>query len=315
MDVLIAEPMAATDAFLEELRRRYPSANLILWGENPEAAARARVLVAFNLPDNMKVLPPGIKAIFCFGAGVGHIIADPRVGPDIAVARMLDTGQANQMLDYALHAVLARLLDDQHSLNLQKAHRWERPLVPRPHKSELTVAVLGQGHIGEHISDGLQQAGFDVRRWTRTRRDGAASAISYGPETLTEVCRGADVVISVLPPAAGTENILCMDLFLAMRPGAYIVNLGRGSHVRDADLLSALNSRHLGAAWLDVFRQEPLPENDLYWRHPQVRVTPHRSGLPTINGAAKSLAAFLAALSDGSPIPGLIRGRREQSPL
>jgi glyoxylate/hydroxypyruvate reductase A len=305
MHVLIADALAATPEFAEALRLQTHDVQLTYW-QRDLPPPTADVLAVWTLPDDMHQLPEGLKAVFCFGAGAGHLLTDSRIAEHLPVVRNLDHGQAEQMLDYALHAVLARQLDDQRLLEAQRLGVWDKPKQARRPRGDLKVTVLGHGHIGRHVSAGIAAYGFRVTSWT-LRSGEPVPGLIRGRENIVQACDGADVVINVLPPLPGTEDILSERLISCVAGGSYLINIGRGQHLDESTLIAALDSGHLGAAWLDTFRREPLPQDHPFWRHPKVRVTPHVGGLPTVTGSAKALANVLDALRTGAPLPGLLK--------
>ncbi|MBY3064546.1 hypothetical protein HFO74_14050 [Rhizobium laguerreae] len=307
MNVLLADPFFATPEFKTALRNRVPAARVAIWGED-SIPNDVDVLATWTIPDDMRRLPVGLQAIFCFGAGAGHLLADERVPYGLPIVRNLDDGQAEQMLDYALHATLARQLDDQNLLIAQRQAAWERPRSARRQRGSLKVTILGNGFIGRRVSEGLAAYGFSVARWTFSAGD-AIPGLYRGPDQLVDACRQADVLINVLPLSPDTDHILSSDVLFALRRGAYLVNIGRGSHVDDRAMLTAIDRGVLAAAWLDTFRREPLPDDDPLWSHPRIRITPHIGGLPTIDGSANALADVLEVLCSESALPGLVKRR------
>jgi glyoxylate/hydroxypyruvate reductase A len=309
MRIVIADPLAYSDRFEHALRDALPSARFIRWPDLPEGADYD-LLVAWHLPKDMTSLPPSLRAVFCFGAGTDQLLDDPRIPADVPIARLQDQGQAEQLLDYAMHAVFARLQDDVVVRADQLARFWRLPDQQNRTRGSLRVAVLGLGPLGLHVAQGLSAAGFPVSAWSRTPRSIDDIACLHGDDGLSACVDGADVVINLLPSRPETKGILSDRLLSRLAPGAYVVNLGRGDHLDEEALRAALDRGRLGAAWLDVFSVEPLPPEHWFWRHERIRLTPHRAGLPTPQGAAASIAAVAAALEQGRALPGLVRPGR-----
>jgi glyoxylate/hydroxypyruvate reductase A len=118
--------------------------------------------------------------------------------------------------------------------------------------------------------------------------------------------REAEIVINLLPLTPATRGLLDARAFAAMPRGASLVNLARGAHVVDADLLAALDAGQLQRAVLDVFASEPLPAEHPFWRHPKVTVLPHVAALTDERSAAAVVAANLKALAHGESIAHLV---------
>ena len=306
MRVLFTDPLSFTDAFAEAFERLSPSAQSFRWPSLPADGAYD-LLVTWKLPDEVATLPGSLQAVFCFGSGTDHVLRDPRIPHHLPIVRLQDSGQAAQILDYAAHATFAHLQHDTARLLDQQAGIWRLAAGAGSGRRDLRVTVLGLGPIGQTVASGLAAMGFAVSAWSRTPRILSNVTTHSGVNGLSAAVEKADVLVNLLPLQPETENILSAALFQRMAAGATLVNLGRGGHLHEDDLRSALDSSQLGCAWLDVYRQEPLPQSHWFWSHDRVRMTPHLAGLPTAEGAAASVAAVVAALGSGAPLPGLVR--------
>lgn len=100
----------------------------------------------------------------------------------------------------------------------------------------------------------------------------------YPIEGIEGMLKDCDFVLASLPATKNTEQIFTEKVFNAMKPGAYFVNISRGSLVDENALINALNSGQMGGAALDVFSEEPLPAESLLWNHPKIIITPHLAG-------------------------------------
>ena len=301
MRVVVADPLAYAEPFASELRAALPGLDLRMW---PDLAANADydILVAWTLPPDLVSLPDSLKAVLCFGAGIDQLLADPRLPDHLPIARLHDPAQADQLLDYAMHAAFARLQDDVGVRTNQAARAWIAPPAPNRSREGLAVAVLGLGSLGAHVASGLASAGFAVSAWSRSARSLDGVRCWHGADDLLACVDAADLLISLLPAAPELRGILSAPLFDRLAPGAYVANLGRGEHLDEAALRQALDRGRLGGAWLDVFAVEPLPDTHWFWTHPRVRLTPHRAGLPTPRGTAQAIAGVVGALRAGLPL-------------
>lgn len=249
-----------------------------------------------------------------FRAGADHLLSDGRIPLDVPIVRLVDEEQASQIADYAAHVAFARLLDDSGRRQDQRDALWRLPLAPRRRRSDMKITVLGLGPIGERVVGELAEIGFKVSVWTRRPRQAGRFEIHSGHHGLKNAASGADVLINLLPLTPATANVLAAPLFSVLAPGAYLANLGRGGHLEEGDLLDCLRSGRMGAAWLDVFREEPLPVSHPFWGDPRICVTPHIGGLPTAGGAARSLANAIDALEHGRPLPHVVHSPRQDGP-
>jgi glyoxylate/hydroxypyruvate reductase len=232
---------------------------------------------------------PNLRLVQSLWAGVDKLLADATLPPNVPIARMVDPAMSAAMAETALWAVLGlhrRFFD---YAAQQQATTWQ-PL-PQRRADEAAVLVLGAGHMGGAVLARLAAQGLRASTWRRR-----------GTVSLVEAVAGQEIVINLLPLTDDTRGVLNAAVFAALPHGAAIVNLARGAHVVDNDLLAALDSGQLSRAVLDVFHQEPLPADHAFWRHPKITVLPHVAALTDERSAAQVVAANLRALAHGQPL-------------
>ncbi|MFN3295474.1 NAD(P)-dependent oxidoreductase, partial [Caldimonas sp.] len=130
--------------------------------------------------------------------------------------------------------------------------------------------------------------------------------VARGRQGLHALLGEADIVVNLLPLTPDTQGLFNATTLAAMRPGASLVNLARGGHVVETDLLAALDAGHLRHAVLDVFRDEPLPQHHPFWGHPRVTVRPHVAAATDPRSAAQVVARNIRALREGRPLAHLV---------
>ncbi len=237
---------------------------------------------------------PKLRLIQSLWAGVDRLLADPSVPVEVPLARMVDPAMNEAMAQAALWSVLSLQRGFFEYAAQQRAGLW-RPL-PLRRADDLCVAVLGLGQMGRRAAQALTQQGYRVVGWST--RDGDAA--------LPQVLARADVVVNLLPLTPATRGLFNAATFAQMAPGASLVNLARGAHVVDTDLLAALASGRLAHAVLDVFATEPLPTGHAFWSHPRVTVLPHVAAPTDPRSAARIAAANVRALRAGQPLAHLV---------
>lgn len=256
------------------------------------AAPEVRAAVVANPPPGSLQGLPRLALIQSLWAGVDRLLADPTLPAGVPIARMVDPAMSAAMAETALWAVLAL------HRGFFAYQQRQREGVWRVHAqrlaAEVSVLVLGQGEMGRAAAARLASLGYAVRGW---RRDGTP---------LAPLLATSEIVVNLLPLTPATRGLLNADFFATLPPQASIVNLARGAHVVDADLLAALDRGHLRHAVLDVFHQEPLPREHAFWRHPRVTLLPHAAALTDARSAAAVAARNLRALRDGAPIAHLV---------
>jgi glyoxylate/hydroxypyruvate reductase len=243
-------------------------------------------IVANPRPGALRGLPR-LRLIQSLWAGVDRLLADPTVPSDVPLARMVDPAMNEAMAETALWAVLALHRGFFDYAAQQQAGAW----APHPQRraDEVPVAVLGMGQMGRSVAQRLAANGYAVTGWS------TAAGMAALPATLA----GADIVINLLPLTPATCGLFDASRFAQMRPGAALVNLARGPHVVDADLVEALDSGRLRHAVLDVFHAEPLPGDHAFWRHSRVTVLPHVAAQTDPRSAARLAADNVRALREG----------------
>ncbi|WP_327393533.1 MULTISPECIES: D-2-hydroxyacid dehydrogenase [unclassified Streptomyces] len=195
------------------------------------------------------------------------------------------------LAEFAVFGVLAAAKNLPRLNRQQRDHEWSGRWTMRQ-VSEQTVLVLGLGGIGRVVAAKLHALG--ARVIGTSRRDVSVAGVSavVSPDRIAEVAPTVDAVVNTLPGTEATEHLLGKRFFGALRPGASLVNVGRGSVVDEAALADALDSGHVGFAALDVFETEPLPAHSPLWDHDNVLVSPHTAAL---NAAEDRLIAELFA--------------------
>jgi glyoxylate/hydroxypyruvate reductase len=237
---------------------------------------------------------PRLRLVHSLWAGVERLLADSTLPAEVPLARMVDPTMSAAMAETAAWAVLGlhrRFFD----YALQQAQGlWLQH--PQRRADEIGVLVLGAGQMGGTAASRLQALGYRVASWRA--RDGAGA--------LAPRLAQAEIVLNLLPLTPATRGLLDAAFFAALPRGASLVNLARGAHVVDADLLAALDRGQLSRAVLDVFATEPLPPQHAYWRHPRVTLLPHVAALTDERSGSAVVAANLRALARGEPVAHLV---------
>jgi glyoxylate/hydroxypyruvate reductase A len=294
MQVLLCGELDAAEwqTWRAALATAMPEAAWLDTGQARAAGAAVTAAVVANPPPGSLQGLPGLRLIQSLWAGVDRLLADPSLPAGVPVARMVDPAMTAAMAETALWAVLSLHRGFYDYAAQQRQGLWQ-PL-PQRRADEVSVCVLGQGEMGRAVAARLAALGYRVQGWRR----------SSGP--LAQALAGAQIVINLLPLTPATRGLLNAAAFAALPPGAAMVNLGRGAHLVDADLLAALDSGRLRHAVLDVFHTEPLPAGHPFWAHPQVTVLPHAAAATDERSAADVVAANLRSLRDGAPLQHLV---------
>lgn len=288
-----------TDAWLAALRESMPDVEIRVWPDVGDAHAIDFAFVWKYPPDLLASLP-ALKGVFSLGAGVESILADRTIPAHVPIVRMVDPGLAAGMNEFVLMRVLHYHRQmPQHEAN-QRQQRWER-LVP-PLAADRAVGILGLGELGSRCARTLAGLGFDVAGWSRGKRTLEGVRVFSGWEELPSFLARTEILVCLLPLTGETENLINRETLALLPRGACLINVARGQHVVDADLLAALDSGQLAGATLDTFREEPLPSGHPFWTNAGITVVPHVAAITQVRSAARTLAANVAALRRGEAL-------------
>jgi len=285
------------------LRTHLPDLDIRLWPETGNVADIEAAMVWMHPPGELKRYP-NLKLILSLGAGVNHVLDDPDLPAGVPIARMVDPGLTAGMVEYAVAAVMRYHRNFDVYERFQREARWKK--LPIPNTGRRSIGVLGLGEIGGACAQALSAFGFSVAGWSRRPRNVEGVTGYFGAESLKPFLARSEMLLCVLPLTSTTRGIINGDLLAALPKGAFVINIARGGHVVDADLLAALDSGHIAGATLDVFEPEPLPAGHRYWTHPKVTVTPHIASLTNPETAVLPIVENLKRLKTGQPFLNLV---------
>jgi glyoxylate/hydroxypyruvate reductase A len=290
-------------AWLEALQAAAPE---VAWCQEAPPGASFDAAVLAGLPRGALAEVSGLRLVQSLWAGVDGLLADPTLPGNVPLARMVDPAMSAAMAETAVWATLA-LHRDFFGYGLQQQEtRWQA--LPQRLAAEVPVLVLGMGAMGGRTASALAALGYPVTGW-RLRPEGDAPAgvrVCAGEAALQEAISRASVVINLLPLTPATRGLVDRSFLARLPRQAALVNLARGAHVVDTDLLEALDAGHLSRAVLDVFATEPLPPGHPYWRHPRVTVLPHVAAITDPRTASRVAAENLRRLAAGEPLLHLV---------
>ncbi|MFC0179731.1 2-hydroxyacid dehydrogenase [Thorsellia kenyensis] len=260
-------------------------------------------------PIDMLTQFPNLKAVFVLGAGVDAILDEAQKHPgyipeNAPLVRIEDGGMALQMVEYALARVYHyfRRFDAYDALKRKK--KWN-PLDAFSYE-EFSIGILGAGVLGKAVATALVNAGYRVKSFSRSAQNTPGVEGFYGADKLDHFLQGTQLLINLLPSTPETRGIINHSLLLKLNKGCYFINLARGAHVIEEDLLALLDSDHIAGASLDVFSKEPLDIEHLLWENEKVFITPHIAAKSSIKETVSQISQNIRAFNEGRLMSGVV---------
>lgn len=293
MHLLIAISNRDCSKLIKALEAKLPGVIISQWPECNHLA-EIECVVAWQAPKHMWSQLPNLKMVSSFGAGVDSIDLD-LLANDIVVTRIVDEFLANDMAEYVLTHVLA------HKLRLKQYYTKQQTVLWQPKRvhSYNHVVFLGFGQLGQHCAKRLLDNHFTVSAFSQSPKQVPDVTCVHTQQGLEKLLPQADYLVCLLPLTAQTKGIIDKTLLAQLPEHAVVINVARGQHVVDEDLLWALEHNVIRAATLDVFDQEPLPKEHPFWCHDAITVTPHCAALSSIDSVAQQIADNVNRLSQG----------------
>ncbi len=298
MSLVIIAPGRNADEWLEGFRKLDKELNVQVWPDINDASQVIGAVV-WNHPEGVLREFPNLKFISSMGAGVDHVLKDPSLPEGIPIVRIVDDALTKPMTNYLLMATLyfQRKLDKYITDKYERV--WDQETDP---EREIKVGVMGLGVLGTDIATKLAQLEFEVYGFSNSRKDIQGVQSFAGENELPEFLSKINVLICLLPLTQETKNILNMSLFKKLNKGTFIINAARGRHLVEEDLIEAIDEGIISGAFLDVYRQEPLPPDHPFWNHPKIMMTPHIASITNPPAAIPQIFNNLQAAMQGRPL-------------
>jgi len=275
-------------------------------GSDPAAI---RMAIGWQPPADAFDHYPNLQAACSIGAGADSILLCPSLRDGIDVVRVVEPAQAQMMSGFVIWHAIWHQRRFATYLAQQRDRIWQR--IGQRAAQEVSVGILGYGAIGARVAADLAALGFPVKVWSRSARATPAGITGFhGADGLAAMADDTEILVNLLPLTPATRNILAAPLFARMRRGGYLIQVGRGEHLVEQDLLDALGSGQLAGAALDVFLAEPLPPQHPFWSHPGIVLTPHDACDVSMAAIGQTVLATAEAVQAGRrPKDAVDRGR------
>jgi glyoxylate/hydroxypyruvate reductase len=289
--------------WVKELAKTLPEAQIHIWPESQEAADYA---IAWSPTQAFFDAQPRLKAVFALGAGMDALLK-LHLPEALPLVRIEDGGMAAQMQDYVTHALLRHVYHLHQYEQDTRAGLWKQYPAPLPNR--YPVGVLGLGELGSKIAERVRDLGFPVFGWSRAAKE-LPGIRCYAAEELEQFLAQCRVLVCALPLTPHTQYILNERHLSRLHRGALLINVARGAHLVEADLLKLLASGQMAGAYLDVLQTEPAPANHAFRSHPRISLTPHIAAHTLLEPAIAQISQKLRQLENGQAISGLVQRER-----
>jgi len=244
---------------------------------------RISFAVCWNHPAHVLEMYPNLKVISSLGAGVDHLLSDPSLEEHHRICRVVTPSLGDQLSSYVLNAILNYRFNTANYIDQQRKGNWKKhDTVPA---SDCHVGILGLGEMGSSVAKYIKNAGYEVSGWSRSPKK-LSGIHTFSRNELSDFLQQTHILVCCLPLTTETEGILDLELFQQLKDPSYLINVGRGKHLVEEDLIYALKTGTLAGACLDVFSEEPLPENHIFWNRPGICITPHIASITDPEEAA-----------------------------
>ena len=303
MSIVIISRKSNQQKWLKALKSIEPDLDIRIY-PNDSNREEVEFALAWHPPLGAFKNYPNLKVIASTGAGVDHIIKDADIPENVDITRVVDNRLTRDMTTYLIAQTLNHLRNITDYRVLKEKQDWS----PKTYVNEddIRIGIMGMGELGQDVATKFKQLGLKVHGWVRTDKKLDGIKLFTGKKAFPEFLEQSNILICLLPLTNSTANILNKDTFSQLPKGAYIINVARGEHLVENDLTEAIDSGHLSGACLDVFREEPLPKDHIFWQHDKVSITPHIAGITCWENVAPQIIDNYNRMKRGEKLLNLI---------
>jgi glyoxylate/hydroxypyruvate reductase len=304
MSLAIISPGRNPAIWIDALRYHQPDIAIQVYPDISRPEEVEMALLWQHPPGYLSTLP-NLKLISSLGAGVDHILSDPAVPESMPIVRIVDEKLTWSMTNYVVMGVLNfhRQITRYQADQKRKVWDMSNPEIP------VRVGVMGVGALGGDVLDKLNYLGFPVAGFGFSEKKDFPYPY-FSKNRLQDFLSQINVLICLLPLTPETEGVLNLELFENCTPGTYLINVARGKHLVEEDLIPALERGFLSGALLDVYRKEPLPADHPFWEESRIQLTPHIASVTNPQAAAPQIIENFRRLKANQPLQNLVNRHR-----
>ncbi|MGM0636065.1 MAG: 2-hydroxyacid dehydrogenase [Bacteroidota bacterium] len=298
MSIVLISEHSNIEEWIKELENQNPNTKIEHYPDvsNFEEVTYA---ISWQHPEGVFKKFPNLKVVASMGAGVRHILKDDELPENIKVTRIVDSQLTKDMSVFVLTQALSYIRNLPIHFQNQQKKNWK--IIPYKTPEETNVGIMGLGVLGKAVAQLLLNNNFKVYGWAKSKKE-IEGVTTYDKNGLDEFLAQAEILVCLLPITDSTKGILNKNLFSKLPKNAYLVNVARGEHLVEEDLIEAIAKNKLSGASLDVFQEEPLPENHSFWKHKRITITPHVASRTNPKSAAKQLIENYKRMKNGEEL-------------
>jgi len=279
MSILIIFENKDSGPWEKILKEKLPN-TLIEVYPNVKDSSTVNFVICWKPKNNVLSKFPNVKVIQSVGASIDHITNSQKISNSTIISRIVDKQLSIDMWEFLVAVVLSEIKNLPDYANQQKLKIWKQHQYQSIKNT--TIAVMGLGKIGGLVAENFANLGFKVKGWSSSKKEISNVHSFSGEHEFDDFLENSNFLINLLPLTKQTEGILNEKILQKLTTGTFLINVGRGEHLIDKDLIKLLDSSHLSGALLDVFHEEPLPKNHPFWTHPKIKITPHIASLTNV---------------------------------
>lgn len=303
MSILLVAKNRNLGPFKKALLKADKNLDVEIW-PNVEKPERVQFAVAWNQPKNLFDSYPNLKVISSLGAGADHLLTDSTIPDHIIFTKVYDPSMVTQMNDYVHSCLLSIFLKLDH---YQATKNWDPQR--KYSRDDLNIGILGLGNIGQQVALYLSEHGFHLFGLSHSLKD-LSNVRTFTPDQTDDFLENVNILVNLLPLTEKTDGILDLDLFKKLRKPSFLINVARGKHLVDEDLIYALDTETIEAAYLDVFSEEPLPDSHPFWNRKNIHITPHIAAISDPDNVAKAIVDNYKRLLSGMELQNVVSRKK-----
>ena len=290
MNIYFYATFSNQDVFLKTLKKKIRGHSIFTKNDKIKLDI-IDVALVWKLPDGILKKLTNVKFLFSLGAGVDHILNLPSYN-NAPIIRIKDPNMQIRMFNYVLSQILNYQLKLHEYQSAQTKKKWLDEKYTHLN-NQITIGVLGLGYLGKFVAKKLQSLNYNVIGFKNLKSTKKSSVPIYYKNSIKKFLNSSDIIVNILPATPNTKNIINKNFLNQLKKNFLLINVGRGSALNENDLINHLKKNKNFFASLDVFEIEPLPKSHFFWKHPNVKVTPHIAAITDVHSSTDYIISKL----------------------